>query len=82
MFPTFVEKKTSASHLVGTVGKRGLFIIWNDKQILDRQTYREIAVEAKENGIDRPYMIYGRIASYMGPGLDFFQIDAKAHGPA
>jgi hypothetical protein len=74
MFPTLNEDRRGNKHLVGMIGKRGLFIVWNEKQILDRQTYREIAAEAKANGIERSYMIYGRIATYTGPGMDFYQI--------
>lgn len=72
--PTFKPVQISARHLVGTFGKRGLFIIWTDSQILDRATYREIIAEAKAAGVAGPHMIYGRVASYMGPGIDFVQI--------
>lgn len=65
-------------HFVGTLdGKIGHFLIWNPGMVLDRPTFREIAREATALGLEHPLVIYGRIATYMGPGIKFIQIGVE-----
>jgi hypothetical protein len=69
------EHLAGERHFIGSAdGKHGFFLVWGQTMILDRQAYKEIAAEAKARGLQRPYMIYGRVCSYTGPGIDFMHI--------
>jgi hypothetical protein len=45
--------------------------------ILDRETFRDIIAEAREHKLDMPVLIYGSIATYMGPNIEFIQISNR-----
>lgn len=47
------------------------------KSVLDRTTFREIADEASDAGLEPPYFIYAHTAVYTGAGIVFTKIPAN-----
>lgn len=75
LFPPVALRRPK--HLIGVDGKNhGFFVVNNPKMILDRKAYRQIVAEAVELKLDRRLFIFGRIATYIGPGIEFMQLGA------
>jgi adenine-specific DNA-methyltransferase len=55
----------------------GYFLVWNvpaQPSVLNRETFRDIAAEAKAMGLNPPFHVYARISTYSGPNIEFYQI--------
>ncbi len=55
----------------------GYFLVWNvpaQPSVLNRETFRNIAEEAKVEGLNLPFHVYARICTYSGPNIEFYQI--------
>lgn len=65
-------------HLFGVDGnRRGYFLVWDGPEApnrLNRIIFKEIAREAKEQGLGAPFHVYARLNSYDGPNVEFYQI--------
>ena len=76
------EHVSGHKHLIATINagtrkapeKRGIFLVNNDTRTLDRTAYREMADEAKKEGLGSKMHVYGRIATYTGPGVEFLSL--------
>jgi adenine-specific DNA-methyltransferase len=55
----------------------GYFLVWNTPghmSVLNRETFRTIAEEAKAAKLKPPYHVYARVCTYSGPNIEFYQI--------
>lgn len=68
----------SQKHLFAVNARNeGYFLVWNvpaQPSVLNRQTFRDIAEEAKAGGLQPPLHVYARICTYSGPNIEFYQI--------
>ena len=58
----------------------GFFLVWESAvtpSVLNRETFRAIAQEAKTAGLAARYHVYASIAPYTGSGIEFYKIPDK-----
>lgn len=58
----------------------GFYLIWNgsgDRSVLNRALFKEIAAEAMQQGLAKRFHVYASLASYTGPGVEFYKIPDK-----
>lgn len=56
---------------------QGYFLVWDgpsEASNLNMATFRQIAEEAKVAGLSAPFHVYARRSTYLGPGVEFYQI--------
>ena len=68
-------------HLFAKSAKgEGFFLVWNgpgEPSVLNRASFRAIALEAEAQGLTQPLHVYARISTYSGPNVEFYQIPTK-----
>lgn len=55
----------------------GFFLIWDgpdQPSVLNRETFKRLAEEAKQSGLSSRYHVYATIATYVGNGIEFYKI--------
>lgn len=55
----------------------GFFLIWDGPEqpsVLNRETFKRLAEEAKQSGLSSRYHVYATIATYVGSGIEFYKI--------
>lgn len=58
----------------------GFFLVWaspDSQSVLDRNAFKGIVAEAHAAGLTSRYHVYASIASYTGPGIEFYKIPDK-----
>ncbi|TPG21767.1 site-specific DNA-methyltransferase [Sphingomonas koreensis] len=69
---------TTSGHLFARNSRgEGYFLVWSgpdQPSVLNRTVFREIAAEAKIEGLTTPFHVYARTSVYPGPNIQFYQI--------
>jgi hypothetical protein len=71
--PKMARPAKPRKHLIGICGNRGYFLVNNESLILDRETYKEIAAEARAEGLEQKLFVFCRLSSYTGANLEICQ---------
>jgi adenine-specific DNA-methyltransferase len=56
---------------------RGYFLVWDGpgrESRLNRDTFHELAEEARQHDLTPPFHVYARLCTYSGPNVEFYQI--------